>query len=139
MKTRIFWVPIAVLILVAVGFYFYRQGALPMVPPPAKPPRATRSAPVEPPPPALPLIVATPPVITPKPIALPPPPQRLAPELILPIQDQATIDFSIGSPVIKRGGSDTEAMNRALKEMAEATKNLTIPPPKKEPAKSPVP
>lgn len=135
MKTRLFWVPIAVLIAVAVSFYFYRQGALPIGRPPSKPSRATVTAPIEPPPPALPLIVASPPVMTPKPIALPPPPQRLAPELVLPIQDQATIDFSIGSPVIKRGGSDTEAMDRALKEMAEATKNITIPPPKKEPVK----
>lgn len=136
MKTRIFWVPILVLIVVAIGVYFYRQGALPLVKPVTKPARSTGTVVIEPPPPAFPVVVAAPPVITPKPIALPPPPQQLAPELVLPIQDQATIDFSIGSPVIKRDGSDAEALKKALKEIEEATRNLTIPSVKPEPAKN---
>ena len=55
----------------------------------------------------------------------------------VPIQDGATIDFSIGAPVVRSGGPDTEALDRALKEMADATKNVTFPPPPPKGAASP--
>ena len=49
----------------------------------------------------------------------------------VPIQDTATIDFSIGAPVVRSGGKDQEALDKALKEMAEATKDVSFPPTKK--------
>lgn len=128
--------PVVVLAVIAIGFYFYRRGALPVKPPASAAAPITRDDPVEAPPPAVPPVTAEAPIVAMKPIVLPPirlpaPPQRLAPEMVLPIQDQATIDFSIGSPVIKRDSSDAEALQRALKEMEEATRHLVIPPSKK--------
>lgn len=133
-KTRIYWVPIVVLISIAAGYFGYQRWIAPAIKPPAASARSAQDRAITPPPPAIPPVAVQPPVIATQPLALPPPPRRVAPELFLPIQNQATIDFSIGSPVIKRGGSDEEAMQRALKEMEEATKNLAIPPAKKDSA-----
>ena len=44
----------------------------------------------------------------------------------VPIQNQATIDFSTGAPVVRRHGKDQEALEAALKEMAEVTKDVKI-------------
>lgn len=41
----------------------------------------------------------------------------------VPIQNQATIDFSIGAPVVKVGGGDQDAIDAAMKEMTDAAKN----------------
>jgi hypothetical protein len=46
----------------------------------------------------------------------------------VPIQHGATIDFSTGSPMVKMQGKDQEALDKALKEIAEATKDVTFPP-----------
>jgi hypothetical protein len=46
----------------------------------------------------------------------------------VPIQDGATIDFSFDGPVVKSGGEDQAALDRALREMAEATKDTKFPP-----------
>jgi hypothetical protein len=43
-----------------------------------------------------------------------------------------TIDFSTGAPMVKGFGKDQEALDKALKEMAEATKDVKFAPPKKE-------
>ncbi|HUR59209.1 MAG TPA: hypothetical protein VM029_15945 [Opitutaceae bacterium] len=75
---------------------------------------------VAPPAPALPDVVRVP---APKPV--------LPTTLVVPIQDQATIDFSIGAPVVRSGGADTEALERALKQMDEATKDIQFVPKKK--------
>ena len=44
----------------------------------------------------------------------------------VPIQDQATIDFSTGAPVVRRHGKDQEALEAALKEMSEVIKDAKI-------------
>ena len=48
----------------------------------------------------------------------------------VPIQDNATIDFSLGSPQVRAQGKDQEALERALKEMADAAKDVTFQPKK---------
>jgi len=54
------------------------------------------------------------------------------PEVALGGANEAkTIDFSSGQPVVKESPEDQAALNAALKEMAEATKDVVIPPPKK--------
>lgn len=85
-----------------------------------------------PPPPQAALVTVAPPNMTEvPPIRLP----RVQPRLVaprpqeIPIIDGATIDFSIGAPVVRSTGQDAEALDRALREMAEATKNLTFGPP----------
>jgi hypothetical protein len=55
-----------------------------------------------------------------------PPPLKME----VPIQNGATIDFSVGAPMIRSGGEDGDALERALKEMAEATKDTKFPPTK---------
>lgn len=44
----------------------------------------------------------------------------------VPIQNQATIDFSTGAPVVRVHGKDQDALEAALKEMAEVTKDAKI-------------
>jgi hypothetical protein len=51
-------------------------------------------------------------------------------QMEIPIQHGATIDFSLGGPVVRSGGADDAALEKALKEMAEATKDVTFPPQK---------
>lgn len=138
MKSRLLWV--AVVIGACVGFYFA------MVKPALEPslPSVTiedlkKMRPPPPlPPPELPLPVIAEPFIAPP--AVPPLPlpaiatvQPTAPKperMIVPIQDGVTIDFSYGAPHIKTQGKDAEELEKALKEMAEATKDLTISSPK---------
>lgn len=48
----------------------------------------------------------------------------------VPIQDGATIDFSIGAPVVRSGGDDQLAIEKALKEMEAATKDTKFAPTK---------
>lgn len=57
--------------------------------------------------------VATVPAATPTPVA---------------IQDNKTLDFSGGKAVVKETPADKAAMDAALKEMNEATKNVTFEP-----------
>lgn len=131
MKTRLLW--LAVVIAACAGFYFAMvkpalEPNLPSVtiedlkkmrpPPPLPPP--TLPAPVisEPviPPPQLPPPVVLPPVVR----------NSVAEKPVVPIQNGVTIDFSYGGPQIKNQGKDAEALDAALKEMAEATKNIQI-------------
>jgi hypothetical protein len=53
------------------------------------------------------------------------PPALKPPEI--PIQHGATIDFSIGAPVMRSGGEDDAALKKALKEMEEATRHIEFP------------
>lgn len=46
---------------------------------------------------------------------------------VVPIQDGKTIDFSSGQPVVKDSPADRAAMEKALKEMDEAAKDVTFP------------
>lgn len=73
-----------------------------------------------------PLVVPDIPAIT-----LPPlrPPARIVPNLTppeLPIQDRATIDFSTGAPVVRRGGTEEETLDRTIQEMADAAKKTSF-------------
>jgi hypothetical protein len=137
MKSRLLW--IAIVAAAIVGFYFATirpamQGTAPRIDRQELNRAFKDFKPPEIPPPPLPkVVIATP--------TLPPPPRPaplVAPRndpvpgpLEVPIQSGTTIDFSTGAPHVKMQGKDQEALERALKEMAEATKNVTFPPPKK--------
>lgn len=86
--------------------------------PAALPPVAMPS---EPPPPAAsaPKVVATPAPVE--------PPRPLEPGVV-PIQNQKTIDFSSGKPVVQDDAANKAAIDAALKEMEEATKGVTFGP-----------
>lgn len=51
---------------------------------------------------------------------------------VVPIQDRATIDFSVGSPVVRAQAEDQAAMDKALREMNEAVKDITFEPKEKK-------
>jgi hypothetical protein len=73
-----------------------------------------------------PLVIATPNIVPP-----PLPVRRIDPILgqpEVPIQDATTIDFSTGGPQIKTQGKDQAALEQALKEIAESTKDVSIKP-----------
>ena len=42
---------------------------------------------------------------------------------VVPIQNQATIDFSTGAPVVRTGGKDQDELDKALKEMSDVLKD----------------
>ena len=130
MKSRIIWA--AVVLAAIAGFYFVTIR-------PTMKGRAERVdrrqidrafkdfKPPEIPAPPLPeVVIAMPKIARPMPIVAPRNDPVPGP-LVVPIQDGATIDFSYGAPMVKRQGKDQEALDRALKEMAEATKNVTFP------------
>lgn len=127
MKSRLFW---AALVLAAVaGFYF--TTIRPALNPPARKLRLPKMGEFRPPEITLPSLptptmemptLAPPPLPTPTPIMRPA--ERLGEKQEVPIQDGATIDFSFGAPMVKSQGKDAEALEKALKEMAEATKNV---------------
>lgn len=137
MKSRIIW---ALVVLAAVvGFYFvtirptnqgqeervnrreidraFKDFKPPTIPPPPLPEVVINTPAL--PPPSRPV-----PIVAPRNDPVPGPP-------LVPIQDGATIDFSYGAPIVKRQGKDQEALDRAVREMAEATKGTTFPPTKK--------
>ena len=53
--------------------------------------------------------------------------------------ERKTIDFSSGRPVVKDTAADQAAIDAALKDMAEATKNVTFEAPKKKTEPPPAP
>lgn len=117
-------------VVAAVAFYIWSlqpPSARAPMPTTERPVQMTREHGIEPPPPAVSLMVADPPIMAAPQVRIPAP-QRLAPEMVIPIQDGATIDYSIGAPVVRSGGKDTEALDRALREMEEATRTMTFPP-----------
>ena len=79
-----------------------------------------------------------------KPGTLPPAAAVSAVRPEVPIQDNKTIDFSSGQPVVKESAPEKAIIDAAAKDMADATKNIrfepTAPPAEtksSEPAKSP--
>ena len=46
---------------------------------------------------------------------------------VVPIQDGKTIDFSSGKPVIKDSSADKAKLDAAVKEIDEASKDVTFP------------
>lgn len=137
MKSRLLWA--AVLVAAIAGFYWVTiRPALRETPPKVDRHKLDRDfqefKPPPIPPPPLPVVVIPTPTLPPPPAPRPLVAPRRDPvpgPLEVPIQDRATIDFSTGAAVVKKGGKDDEALDRALKEMAEATKDITFPPTKK--------
>ena len=58
-------------------------------------------------------------------------PRIMPPEV--PIEDGKTIDFSKGKAEVRNTAEDQAAMDAALKEMEEATKDITFEPSPKQP------
>jgi hypothetical protein len=57
------------------------------------------------------------------------PPRRIdpvPPRPEVPIQNQATIDFSTGAPVVRTHGKDQDELEKALKEMSDVIKDAKI-------------
>lgn len=134
MKGRTAWILLVPLIAALGLAAFFALRPQKKAPPLTRFEEQVRKLPM-PPPPAIEIPpVQLPPVQT-QPLLLAPPPRErlvITPQEI-PIQNNATIDFSIGAPVMRSDGPDKEAMEHALREMADATKDITFPPaPKRE-------
>jgi hypothetical protein len=52
---------------------------------------------------------------------------RPAPPAPVPIQDGRTINFSNGSPVVADSAADKAALDRGVKAIDEATRDVTFP------------
>ena len=125
MKTRLLWA--LILSVGAAALYFgIARPQVSSIPKEIRDPMAdlkpAAPPPLEAPPLVIPEIPAMlPPLLRPitriEPVARPPE---------VPIQNQATIDFSTGAPVVRVHGKDQDALDAALKEMAEVTKNAKI-------------
>jgi hypothetical protein len=48
-------------------------------------------------------------------------------QVLVPIQDGKTIDFSSGKPVVRDSAADKAAMDAAVKEIDAASKDVTFP------------
>jgi hypothetical protein len=131
MKSRIIWA--AVLVIAIAGFYLTTIKPTRTSSPGfsrKRPPLSQTIPPPEVAQPSLPMPVYTTPTLRPTlpemPIRTPLPIARRDNGQEVPIQNNATIDFSIGAPVVRSGDKDQEALDRALKDMAEATKETTF-------------
>lgn len=122
MKTRLLW-----LAILAVGFtalYFgLTQPHVSTIPKEVRDPLA-ELRPAPPPPLELPALeIPALPVITPPP--LPNPMARtdpIPPRPEVPIQNGVTIDFSTGYPNVRAHGKDQDALDAALREIADVEK-----------------
>ena len=85
----------------------------PAGPPPLEPPALVISS----------LPTLAPPVLAP---VLPPRNDPILGRPEVPIQHGATIDFSTGAPVVKSFGKDQDALESALKEIAEVEKAAKV-------------
>lgn len=139
MKSRIIW---AVIVLAAIAAFYVVTIRPAQYSSPGfsrqHPPKLIRNLPPPAiPPPSLPAPVIAMPTLTPPPLPTPPIAVRRemrAPMPLpeVPIQNNATIDFSTGYPNVRSSGKDQEALDKALKEIAEATKNTAFPPTAKQ-------
>jgi hypothetical protein len=129
MKSRVFFV-VAVAALVAGALWYYMPRHAPEKPPGVRPtpqralaaipPQATVEAPKLPP-------AAT--VVTPIRVPAPTAARMIPESQVIPLQDRTTHDFSYGAPPILRSGvNDDDSIARAMKEIAEATKDVTFTP-----------
>ena len=123
MRTRLTLIAVALIGALVAGWWLWREPT-----PPSAPAKTVR--PMPPPPPIMAPPRVAPPVAPVAPAPLPkaatrsPRPQPLE----VPIQDQATIDFSYGAPMVKSGGSDAEALERSMREINAALKDISIGP-----------
>ncbi len=135
MKSRIIWA--VVLLAAAAGFYVVtiqptrtHSPGFSRKRPPLRDLKPPEIAVPKLPEPVIAMPALTPPLLN-QPIKTPPVvarrEPRAAPPPEVPIQDNATIDFSTGAPQVRVQGKDAEALDRALREMAEATKGATFP------------
>lgn len=139
MKGRTAWILIVPIIAALGVAAFFALRPQPTKPPLTRFQEQVRKIPI-PPAPAIevPPVQLTPVQLQPvqlPPLRLPPPPREplVITQQVIPIQNNATIDFSIGAPVVRSDGADKEALERSLREMADATKDISFPPtPKKE-------
>jgi hypothetical protein len=46
---------------------------------------------------------------------------------VVPIQDAKTIDFSSGTPMVRDSAADKAVIDAAVREMADASRNITFP------------
>ena len=51
-----------------------------------------------------------------------------APPQVVPIQDGATIDFSVGAPMVRSGGTDADALKKGLQDIEDAEKGAVFGP-----------
>lgn len=136
MKSRLLWA--LVVLAAAAGFYYTTIRPTQVYSPGfsrKRPPLRNLKPPEFAPPPIPQPVIATPTLPLPamnQPLVVPPltarREPRASPQMEVPIQDSATIDFSIGAPVVRSQTKDQEALDRALKEMAEAAKGVTFTP-----------
>lgn len=129
MRSRLIWA--AVLIAAIGGFYFATLRPALRTPEPVPDRRrvnrdfkAFQPPPITPPPlpeVRIPSLTLPPPNPARRNDPVPGPPE-------VPIQNGATIDFSTGAPHVRMQGKDQEALEKALREIAEATKEVTFPP-----------
>lgn len=142
MKSRIIW---ALVLVAALAGFYYATIRPAWEPAPARLPRKPLIKEFIPPeiaPPPLPQPVVAIPVIALPPLpaaasAALPPPVRIRPRSPdVPIQNGVTLDFSYGTAQVKTQGEDQAALDRALKEIAEATKDTVFAP---APAPKPAP
>ncbi len=139
MKSRIVW---ALVLAAALAGFYYATIRPAWEPAPARLPRKSLIKDFTPPeiaPPPLPQPVVSIPTMAPPALPAPtaatvPPPVRSRPRgPEVPIQNGVTIDFSYGTAQIKTQGEDQAALDRALKEIAEATKHTVFAPAPKAP------
>lgn len=125
MKTRLLWALILSVGITALYFGIARPHVS-TIPQEVLDPMADLKPSAPPPIEAPALVIPEIPTVT-----LPPLPARPRPDLIprppeVPIQNQATIDFSTGAPNVRVHGKDQEALDSALREMAEVAKETRI-------------
>ena len=125
MKTRLLWIAIAMVGLTALYFGITQPNVSSI-------PRYLRDPVADLKPTTVPALEPPALVMPPTPVFRLPPikaPARTDPILSrpeLPLQNAATIDFSIGAPVVKMQGKDQDALDAALTEIAEATEGVKI-------------
>lgn len=124
MQRRLGWALLVIALGVLLG-YLWNRRATPAAP---VPPPVTLTKPT--PPAATPAVTTSKAGPTASAVAQP------APNPPVAIQDNKTVDFSSGKPVVKNSAEDKAAIDAAVKEMDAATKDITFgptpsPPPKK--------
>ena len=125
MKNRLLWALILSVGITALYCGIFRPHVS-SIPKEVRDPMADLRPPAPPPIEPPPLVIPDMPTLTPP---LLNPVSRTDPILgrpEVPIQNQATIDFSTGAPVVKRGGKDQDALDAALREISDVIKDAKI-------------
>lgn len=129
MKTRLLWTAILAVGLPAL-YLGITQPHVSSIPRNIRDPvddlKPASLPPLEPPTlvmPSMPMVTLPTFTVAPMPVVRTPRLNPLSEPPEVPIQNGATIDFSTGTPQVKSFGKDQDALDLALKEMAEATKS----------------